>query len=76
MGKPDIAPDELFRHPEDFYVIIAVGEAIDEILGILKKNGFPQAQVLSCFWLGKNGLALSNWMSKAQNSPLCRVRRG
>jgi len=49
MGKPVIAPDDLFRHPEDFYVILAVGEAIDEILGILRENHFPQDQILSRF---------------------------
>lgn len=47
MGKPVISPMELFQHPEDFYVILAVAESTDEILTILKKNHFPPAQVLA-----------------------------
>lgn len=47
LGKPVISPDELFRHPDDFYVVLSVAEATDEILGILRANHFPQAQILS-----------------------------
>jgi len=49
MGKPVISPAYLFQNPDDFYVILAVGEAIDEIRNILEKNCFPQDQVLSGF---------------------------
>ena len=49
LGKPVISPDYLFQHADDFYVILAVGEAIDEIISILRKNHFPQDQILSCF---------------------------
>lgn len=47
MEKPVISPDELFQYPDDFYVILSVTETTDEILNILKKNHFPQTQILS-----------------------------
>jgi len=47
MGRPVVPPDSLFRDPDGFYVIIAAGEAADEIRGILKENGFPQSQILA-----------------------------
>jgi len=47
LGRPVIPPSRLFQNPEDFYVIIAAGEAADEIRGILKENQFPQGQILA-----------------------------
>jgi len=49
MGKPVILPDCLFQNPDDFYVIVAVAEAADEIRNILKVNHFPQNQILASF---------------------------
>lgn len=48
MGKPVISPEYLFQNSDDFYVVIAAGEAVDEIKSILKENHFPQDQILSC----------------------------
>lgn len=47
LGKPVISPEELFQHPDDFYVILSVAEATDEIRDILKKNHFPPSQILA-----------------------------
>ena len=49
MGKPVIEPGFLFQHAEEFCVIVAVAEAVEEILGILEKNNFPREQILSSF---------------------------
>lgn len=49
MGKPVISPDELFQHPDDFYVILTVVESNDELMDILKKNHFPWNHVQACF---------------------------
>ena len=49
MGKPVIAPEFLFQHAEDFYVIISACESADELAGILRKNHFPQGQILFNF---------------------------
>lgn len=47
MGKPVISPDYLFQHPDDFYVILAMCEAVNEVKDVLKAHHFPQAQILS-----------------------------
>lgn len=49
LGKPVISPDFLFQHTDDFCVIVATAESTDEIVGILKKNNFPQEQILFTF---------------------------
>lgn len=49
MGKPVISPEYLFRHPNDFYVIVSACESADEITDILKENRFPQDQILFNF---------------------------
>lgn len=49
MGKPVISPEHLFRHPDDFYVIVSACESADEITDILKENHFPREQLLFTF---------------------------
>lgn len=46
MGKPVISPDYLFQNPDGFYVILAAGEAVDEIRSVLEANHFPQEHIL------------------------------
>ncbi len=45
MGKPVIEPDYLFKHPDEFYVIITVIHCNDELIDILKENHFPESQI-------------------------------
>jgi len=49
MHKPVISPDCLFHNSDDFYIILAMAEAVDEARNILKVNHFPQGQILSSF---------------------------
>lgn len=44
LGYPVIAPEELFPR-RDVNVIISTTNARDEILGILKENGFPKERI-------------------------------
>ncbi len=45
MGKPVIEPDYLFKHPDEFYVVIAATRVDDELINILKENHFPESQI-------------------------------
>lgn len=49
MGKPVIPPEELFRRPDDFYVIVSACESAGEIADILRTNQFPPEQILLHF---------------------------
>lgn len=45
-GKPVISPEELFLRIKNSYVIISTPDYYREISEILKKNGFPDDQIL------------------------------
>lgn len=50
MGKPVLSPDELFSHPDEYYVVIATGIFYyAEIEQILKERHFPEERILKCF---------------------------
>lgn len=50
MGKPVLSPDELLNHPDQYYVIIAVGIFYyEEINRFLRKCRFPEERILQCF---------------------------
>lgn len=50
MGKPVLSPDELFDHPDQYYVVIAVGVFYyKEINQLLLEHSFPEERILRCF---------------------------
>lgn len=50
MGKPVLSPDELLNHPDQYYVVNAVGIFYyEEIDRLLQERGFPNERILRCF---------------------------
>lgn len=53
LGKPVISPEYLVKYADEFCVAICA-EAITDIKNFLKKNNFPQHQIMRCFDLCEN----------------------
>lgn len=48
-GKPVYSPEHLFFHKEEFCVIVAVEAHYDQIMDLLRRNAFPENQILPYF---------------------------